>query len=122
MHIDITKFVANYDICEFTKEFTTQKHSELHLLPIPMQGVRSWGINFITNLLLSNGCNALMTCVNWLDKINKLVTHCMGQNILTACKVARLFFANMVRQYSVPQMLVHNRNPHFTSAFWCALC
>ena len=121
MRADITKFVANCDICKRTKDPTTQKHGELQPLPIPTRRGESWGIDFITDLPLSNGCNALMTCVDRLGKINKLVPCRMGQNTLTARKVAELFFANVVRQYGVPKTLVHDHDPRFTSVFWHAL-
>ena len=78
-------------------------------------------MDFITCLPKCNGKNALMVCYDKLGKLTRLVPTWVGENHLAAPEVAKLFFANWVRDYSVPKQLVHNRDVHFTALFWRAL-
>ena len=51
----------------------------------------------------------------------KLVPVRMGGGLLSAGEVAKLLFDNIVRLYGVPESLVHDRDPRFTSDLWTAL-
>lgn len=42
----------------------------------------------------------------------------MGEDKLSAAKVARLLFENIVRFFGVPKEFVHDRDPRFTSTLW----
>ena len=42
----------------------------------------------------------------------------MGEENLEASRVADLFFDNVVRLFGVPQVVLHDRDPRFTSKFW----
>ena len=45
----------------------------------------------------------------------------MAEGELSACKVAKLFFAHVVRHFGVPSIVLSDRDPRFTAAFWDAL-
>ena len=51
----------------------------------------------------------------------KLVPCFVGDGELSAPATAKLFFDNIVRSFGVPQAVVHDRDPRFTSSFWSAL-
>ena len=70
-------------------------------------------------LPLDKGCNAILTVVDMLTKLVKLVPCFMGDGELSA--PAKLFFDNIVRSFGIPQAVVHDRDPRFTISFWSAL-
>ena len=78
-------------------------------------------MDFITGLPKHNGKNALMVCCNKLGKLSRLVPTWVGENCLSAPKVAKLFFANWVRYYGVPKRLIHDCDVRFTASLWRAL-
>ena len=41
-----------------------------------------------------------------------------GENELSAPAIAKLFFEHVVRLYGVPLVVLHDRDPRFTAAFW----
>lgn len=75
-------------------------------------------MDFITNLPKSNGYNAIFTCVERLTKLIRITPCSMGEGGLRATEIARLFFDNVVRHFGVPKVIVSDRDPRFTGAFW----
>ena len=78
-------------------------------------------MDFITYLPESNGFNAIFTCVKRLTKLVRLTPCRFGDGLLDAKEVARLFFDRVVRDFGVPKVVVSDRDPRFTGAFWQAL-
>lgn len=82
-------------------------------------------MDFITNLPLCRGFNALFCCVDRLTKYVVLIPCFVGEGALGAPEVARLFFEGVVKTFGLPQEVLHDRDPRFTSQFWrelWALC
>ena len=75
-------------------------------------------MDFITDLPLSDGMNAIFTCVEKLSKYVVVVPCHMGDWDLSAFDVADLFFAHVVARFGVPKSVLHDRDPRFTSGFW----
>ena len=75
-------------------------------------------MDFITDLPLSRGFNAIYTCVNKSTKTVKLQPCFVGEEQLTAKEVATLFFNGVVRTCGLPRVVLHDRDPRFTSHFW----
>ena len=80
-----------------------------------------YSMDFITNLPLCGGFNAIFTTIDKLTKYMKLVPCFVGEGSLDAPAVAGLFFNNIVRHFGIPSVVLHDRNPHFTSQFWQCL-
>ena len=79
-------------------------------------------MDFNTSLPPSpDGYNAIMTVVDHLTKLCRLVPCKFGEANLTGGEVARLFFDNIMRHYGVPSSIVSDRDSRFTSDFWQAL-
>ena len=72
-------------------------------------------------LPLDKGCNAILTVLDMLTKLVKLVPCFVGEGELSAPATAKLFFDNIVCSFGVPHPVVHDRDPQFTSSFWSAL-
>lgn len=87
-------------------------------MPIPESKFTYWTMDFVTDLPMFDGFNALFVCVDKFSKLCRLVPCRVGENALTAPVVARLFFDAVVRHYGVPTTVLHDRDVRFTSAFW----
>ena len=75
-------------------------------------------MDFITSLPDIDGYNGIFTCV---DRLTKLVRVCpcqVGEGQLTAVETANLFFQLVVRQFGIPDDVVHDRDSRFTGSFW----
>ena len=75
-------------------------------------------MDFITGLPDINGYNALLVCVDKFGKLCRLILCRAGENELSAPAIAKLFFEHVVRLYGVPRVVLHDRDPRFTAAFW----
>ena len=87
-------------------------------MEIPAGRFDVWSMDFITDLPLSRGFNAIYTCINKFTKMVKLQPCFVGEGQLTAKEVATLFFNGVVRTYGLPRVVLHDRDPRFTSHFW----
>lgn len=90
----------------------------MHPLPVPTGKFVSWSMDFVTDLLLCNGHNAIFTCVDCLTNYVRLIPCFVGEGALSAPAVAKLFFDHVVRFFGVPQEVISDRDPRFTSTFW----
>ena len=76
-------------------------------------------MDFITRLpACVNGCNAIFTYVDHLTKYTVLTACTLGAGELSAKQVTQLFFQGVVRQFGLPDNVVHDRDPYFTAEFW----
>ena len=90
-------------------------------LPIPGSQFAIWSLDFIVGLPSDKGYNAILTVVDMLTKLVKLVPYFMGNGELFATTTVKLFFDKIVCSFGIPQALVHDRDPWSTSSFWSAL-
>ena len=75
-------------------------------------------MDFITGLPFISGFNALLFCVDKFVKLCRLIPCRAGENELSAPAVAKMFFEHVLRLYGVPCVMLHDRDPRFTAAFW----
>ena len=75
-------------------------------------------MDFITDLPEIRGHNAVMTVVDKLMKYTVCVPCALGEGQLSATAVANMFFEHIVSRFGVPQSLISDRDPRFTSSFW----
>ena len=79
-------------------------------------------MDFITGLpSCANGYDAIFTHVDRLTKYTVLTACTLGSGELSAKQVAQLFFQGVVRQFGLPDHVVHDRDPRFTAEFWTEL-
>ena len=76
-------------------------------------------MNFIVALLpIHTGYNAIIVFINKFSKRGYFIaTH----TSVTAPEVARIFFHNIFKNHGLPQAIISDRDPRFTSKFWQAL-
>ena len=57
----------------------------------------------------------MFTIVDKLTKWVKLIPMVVGKGDLSASSVANLFFNHVVHSFGVPYVVLHDRDPRFTS-------
>ena len=102
---------------------TCQRYKSEHLhpagllmpLPIPTVVWADIGLDFVEALPRVNGKSVILSVV---DRFSKYCHFIALAHPYTAESVAQAFFADIVRLHGVPQSMVSDRDPVFTSTFW----
>ena len=89
MRETVSRFVSGCPVCQVTKS--------------------------ITALPTVSGYNAICTCVDRLTKLVRICPCSVGEGALGASATADLFFAQVSRQFGVPDDVLHDRDARFTS-------
>ncbi|KAF0928095.1 hypothetical protein E2562_037873 [Oryza meyeriana var. granulata] len=84
-------------------------------LPIPTVVWADIGLDFVEALPRVNGKSVILSIV---DRFSKYCHFIALGHPYTAESVAQAFFADIVRLHGVPQSIVSDRDPVFTSTFW----
>lgn len=101
---------------------TCQRYKSEHLhpaglllpLPIPTAVWADIGLDFVEALPRVNGKSVILSVV---DRFSKFCHFIPPAHPYTAETVAQAFFADIVRLHGVPQSMVSDRDPVFTSTF-----
>ena len=102
---------------------TCQRYKSEHLhpaglllpLPIPTAVWADIGLDFVEPLPRVNGKSVILSVV---DRFSKYCHFIPLAHPYTAETVAQALFADIVRFHGVPQSMVSDRDPVFTSTFW----
>jgi len=102
---------------------TCQRYKSEHLHPaglllpllVPSVVWTDLGLDFVEALPRVGGKSVILTVV---DRFSKYCHFIPLSHPHSAESVAQAFFTDIVRLHGVPQSLVSDRNPVFTSAFW----
>jgi hypothetical protein len=108
---------------DFIRACTTyQRYKSEHLhpaglllpLPVPQAFWTDIGLDFVEALSRAGGKSVILTVV---DRFSKYCHSIPLAHPYSAESVAQAFFADIVRLHGVPQSMVFDRDPVFTSAF-----
>ena len=83
----IGKYVSTCDMCLCTKTIKQPPTGELHPLPIPNTPWDTISVNFITELLESNGQDSIMVVVNSVTKHSHFVSMVMTISSIRAAQL-----------------------------------
>ncbi len=111
LHSDITQFVLKCD--------TLQHLQILHPLPIPQRPWSHIAIDFVTDLPNSNHFTTILTIIDRFSKACRLIPL---PKLPTAFETAEALLQNVFRFYGLPEDIVSDRGPQFTSRVWRAFC
>ena len=74
-----------------------------------------WSMDFITDLPLSGLFNGVFIIVDKQTKWVKLIPMVVEEGKLSTSTVSHLFFDHIMRSFGVPHVVLHDRDPHFSS-------
>ena len=113
---DVTAYVTACPICQRDKPSAAKPPGALKPLPIPDGRWKSIGMDFICGLPLTpRGHNAIFLVI---DRLTKMV-HMQACNMkgMSSTRVARLLVDTVVKHHGVPESIVCDRDPKFSSGF-----
>lgn len=87
----------------------------LQPLPIPDEAWSSIGMDFVSGLPKSDGKKVIMVVV---DRLTKYAHFLSLSHPFKAKDVAQIFLDNIYKLHGLPQTIISDRDPIFTSNFW----
>ena len=115
MKADLTRFVQTCDVCQKVKPSNFNRYSYLIPNPIPNWPYQSILMDFIVNLPWLEGFNAIHVTVDRLTKYGIFSHTTTG---LDAKDFGALFMKNIVCRFGLPESIICDSDPRWTSDFW----
>jgi hypothetical protein len=84
-------------------------------LSIPTRVWSDISLDFIERLPLSNGFNVILVMV---DRLSKYAHFISNAHPYTTTKIIHIFIANIFKLHGMPNSIVSDKDPVFTSLFW----
>jgi len=118
MRKDVKRFIRECEVCQRNKGDNTSPVGLLQPLPIPTRIWTEISMDFVEGLPLSRGHSVVFVVVDRLSKYSHFVSLAHPYAAIT---VAQLFIANIFKLHGMPQSIILDRDPTFTSTFWSEL-
>jgi len=112
---DVKLYVATCETCARYKTSSTKANGRMIPIQSPSECWHTVSVDWITGLPVSNGMDAIMTCV---DKTSKRPKYCATTSNVDAPTAAKEFFDTVVRHHGLPAVIISDRDSKFTSQFW----
>jgi hypothetical protein len=116
MSMEIRNHVKKCDACQRTKSLTHPPAGELQPLPIPKRPWRSIGMDFLGPLPESKNGNDMILVI--IDRLTKMAHFIPTTMEVTSKHLAELFLRYVFQYHGLPDSIVSDRDPRFTSHFW----
>jgi transposase InsO family protein len=110
--------VSQCEICQQAKVEHCKTPGLLQPLPIPLQAWHTVTIDFVERLPKSGGYDTIMVVV---DKFSKFAKFIPLTHPFTAYIVALVFIQHVYDVFSMPQVIISDRDRIFTSQLWSYL-
>ena len=112
---DIKLFCDSCSTCQATKTSNLRPQGLLHSLPIPVAPWTSIGMDFVGPFPEVDTYDYIWVV---LCRLTSLVHIIPIRTTNTAAQLAPIFLSNIVRLHGLPDTIVSDRDPKFTSQFW----
>lgn len=119
MQTDTINFIRNCITCNTNKSSRQLPAGLLQPLPIPQRPWSHIAIDFVTDLPLSQGKTTILSVI---DRFSKACRFIPLPKLPTAFETAEALCENVFRFYGLPEDIVSDRGPQFTSRVWSAFC
>ncbi len=116
---DVRSFVEACPVCCQGKSGRQLPLGLLHPLPIPHRPWSHIPLDFITGLPPSQGNSVILVIV---DRFSKAARFIPLPKLPSAKETATLLMNHVFRVFGIPQDVVSDRGPQFSSRFWGAFC
>lgn len=117
MSADTTQFINNCTVCHTSKPSRQLPAGLLQPLPIPQHPWSHIAIDFITDLPKSCGNTVILMVIDRFSKSCRLISL---PKLPTAFETAETLCEYVFRFYGLPEDIVSDRGPQFTSRVWAA--
>ncbi|KAL0190948.1 hypothetical protein M9458_013646 [Cirrhinus mrigala] len=117
MHRDTIRYVQSCSVCARSNSPRQLPTGKLVPFPIPQRPWSHLGVDFITDLPESEGNTCVLVIVDRFSKSCKLVPL---KGLPTAMETAEQLFHQVFRHFGLPEEIVSDRGPQFTSHVWKA--
>ncbi len=115
----VSEYVSTCDDCQHNKPANSKPGGLLQPLPIPEQPWQHISMDLITQLpRTARGWDSIFVVV---DRLTKMIHALPTTTDVKAPQLAQLFIDSIFRQHGLPQAIVSDRDPKFTSNFWRAV-
>jgi len=117
----IRKFIAGCEVCHRIKAPRHARHGvNMPLLPpsAPWQGIT---MDFVTDLPESTGSGYTGIAVI-VDRLTKMAIYLPCRKDIDSPELARMFFEHVICKHGIPDNIITDRGPQFTSRFWDRVC
>lgn len=119
MTMDVKRYCRSCHLCQVNKPSNTLPAGLLQPLPIPTRRWQSVSLDLIPGLpKTASGYDCIAVFV---DRLTKRVHLVATRTTVTAAGMAKLFLDNVFKHHGLPESLVSDRDPRFTSDFWRTL-
>jgi len=115
MRETIKQYVKSCDICQRTKVVRHAPYGLMKPNEAPDRPWKSISMDFITDLPLSEGADAILIIIDWLTKMAHLIPCTKDMN---AKHFQEIFLREIFRLHGVPQDIITDRGSIFTSDLW----
>ena len=115
---DVEQYVKSCVTCQQNRTQFRKEAKLLRPLPISTKSWKSISIDFMTHLPESTGFDSIMVVV---DRVSKMAHFVPMRDTATAQEVGQLYFDKVVKHHGVRKSIILDRDPKFTSCFWCVL-
>jgi hypothetical protein len=112
----IRQHIQRCQSCQANKGSNQLPIGLLQPLDIPGKRWETVSMDLITSLPTTRRGNDAI--IVFVDKFSKMVHYAATTTTCTAVDVARIFFDTVVKLHGIPQHIVSDRDPRFTSRFW----
>ncbi|GJE95785.1 hypothetical protein PsYK624_119730 [Phanerochaete sordida] len=115
MRKDLKRFCATCDVCQKAKPRNFSRFGRLLPNAIASRPFESISMDLIVGLPMSEGFNAIWVVV---DRLTKYVLFVPTTSGLSAEGFAELFVKNVACKFGIPEYIITDRDPRWTSEFW----
>ncbi|KAK3508516.1 hypothetical protein QTP70_031804, partial [Hemibagrus guttatus] len=119
MATEVKRYVQGCRECAMAKTPRHLPSGKLLPLPVPNRPWSHLGVDFITDLPASGGYTCILVIVDRFSKSCRLIPLPRPP---TALETAAYLFNQVFRYYGLPEDIVSDRGPQFTSRVWRAFC
>jgi len=112
---DIKLLCDSCATCQQSKGSNQRPQGPLHSLPLPTTPWSSIGMDFVGPFPLANNLDYIWVI---LCRLTSMVHLIPLRTTVTAAQLAPIFISEIVRLHGLPDTIVSDRDPKFTSRFW----
>uniref|UniRef100_A0A3B3D6E4 Gypsy retrotransposon integrase-like protein 1 n=1 Tax=Oryzias melastigma TaxID=30732 RepID=A0A3B3D6E4_ORYME len=116
---DVAQFVKQCSTCQMTKAPRQRPAGLLQPLPIPLRPWSHVAVDFVTDLPRSQGNMVILTVVERFSKSCRLIPL---PKLPSALETAEHLLHHVFHCYGLPEDIVSDQEPQFTSRVWRAMC